>query len=148
MPAEARIRAAIVKAIRARGGRPIKYYGCVYTEAGIADELVAYKGLFVWIETKRPGEKQTPIQRRKAEEFKPHVAALGTAENVAQAMAILDTVDEMLYRLHIIADSLEEDAEAAGCDAGDWDGGSAATCRHCQLQSAAAYLRTFPLTRG
>lgn len=94
------IRAALI----ARGARPIKYHGGPYSEAGIPDLLVAYRGRFIFLETKQPGETPTPIQRKRMTElsYTPEPCALirtgpeaigGVVETVDQALSYLNAVD-------------------------------------------------------
>lgn len=62
---ETKIRVEIVNRLGRRfpGIRLIKIHGNMYQEAGITDLLGCYKGLFIAIEVKQPGEEPEPIQR-------------------------------------------------------------------------------------
>lgn len=95
MPAEVRIREQIVKAIKKRGGRPIKYYGCVFSEAGVPDLLVCYRGQFVFLEIKKPGEKATRKQLQVIDELYQAGAIGGIVMSVNAAILFLDEVDNM-----------------------------------------------------
>jgi hypothetical protein len=90
---EATLRTAIAAACRARGARPIKYHGTQYSESGIPDLLVCYRGRFVFFEVKVPGKHMTPIQRRRAEELWAAGAYGGEAHSVAEAAFYLDCAD-------------------------------------------------------
>jgi hypothetical protein len=63
---ETRLRIKIVEALKFNfpGLRPIKIHGNQYQEAGITDLICCYKGLFIAIEVKQPGEFSEPIQAR------------------------------------------------------------------------------------
>ncbi len=60
----------IKKYLKSIGAKPIKYHGSAFSEAGIPDLLVCYKGMFIWIEVKRRGQKCTPIQIAVQNELK------------------------------------------------------------------------------
>lgn len=53
-----------------RGAKVIKQHGDVYSEIGVSDLLVCYRGHFVAIETKMPGKKPTQMQERFLEEVR------------------------------------------------------------------------------
>jgi hypothetical protein len=82
----------IVKAVRDQGGRPIKYHGSCYSEAGIPDLLVAYKGAFVFFEVKLPGEKASAIQSAVMDELKDAGAIGGIVHSVNEAMNFLQNI--------------------------------------------------------
>jgi hypothetical protein len=86
----------IKAAIRARGGRPIKYHGSCYSEAGIPDLLACYRGQFVFFESKLPGEWPTAIQSAVMDQLKAAGAIGGICVNVQMAMTYLDSVDRKL----------------------------------------------------
>jgi len=98
MSLERDIRDAIVRSLRARGARPIKFYGCVYSEAGVPDLLICYRGRFIFLETKRPGEKPTPIQCNVMAELRAAGGFGGAVSSVPEALLYLDAVDsEIAY---------------------------------------------------
>lgn len=99
MARESDIRTKIVKALKNRGARPIKYYGCVYTEAGVSDLLVCYRGLFLVIETKKPGETTTPKQDSFIDSIRQSEGWGGPASSVAEAMEYLNEIDTLMGRL-------------------------------------------------
>lgn len=98
MARESDIRAKIVKALKDRGARPIKYYGCVYTEAGVSDLLVCYRGLFLVIETKKPGESTTVKQDAFIESIHRSEGFGGPASSVDEALEYLDEIDTVMGR--------------------------------------------------
>ena len=89
----------IKAAVRERGGRPIKYHGSCYSESGIPDLLICYRGWFVWIESKQPGEWSTPIQVQRQKELTKTGAIGGVCVSVGMAMTLLDAVDRKLDEL-------------------------------------------------
>lgn len=99
MARESDIRTKIVKALKNRGARPIKYYGCVYTEAGVSDLLVCYRGLFLVIETKVPGEVPTVKQKAFIDSVHQSEGFGGPASSVAEAIEYLDEIDTVMGRL-------------------------------------------------
>lgn len=106
MAKESEIRAKIVKAIKARGGRPVKYYGCVYTEAGVSDLLVCYRGLFLVIETKVPGEVPTVKQDAFIDSVHQSEGFGGPACSVEDALAYLDEIDSTMGKLGTLREIL------------------------------------------
>lgn len=82
----------IAKAVRDQGGRPIKYHGSCYSEAGVPDLLVAYKGAFVFFEVKLPGEKPSAIQSAVMDELKDAGAIGGVVYSVMEAMCFLQNI--------------------------------------------------------
>lgn len=59
----------------------------------------------------------------------------------ADLMWLLSEVAALRETLRAAAEQFEALADEAGCEAGNWDGGSAATCEHCQLRASAATFR-------
>lgn len=106
MAKEREIRAKIVKALKNRGARPIKYYGCVYTEAGVSDLLVCYRGLFLVIETKVPGEVPTVKQKSFIASVHQSEGWGGPACSVEEALEYLDEIDATMGRLGTLREIL------------------------------------------
>lgn len=106
MAKESEIRAKIVKALKNRGARPVKYYGCVYSEAGVSDLLVCYRGLFLVIETKVPGERTTPKQDAFIDSVHQSEGWGGSASSVAEAIEYLDEIDATMGRLGTLREIL------------------------------------------
>lgn len=93
MPTETAIRTQIAHYLRGIGARPIKYHGGPMSETGIPDLLVCYRGRFVYIETKRPGEHPTPIQIQRMAELDKAGAIGGVATRLIDAMIIIDLIN-------------------------------------------------------
>ena len=84
--------AHIKKAVEIQGGRPIKYHGSCYSEAGIPDLLIAFKGNFVFFEVKLPGEKPTAIQSAVMDELKDAGAVGAVVYSVHEAISFLQNI--------------------------------------------------------
>jgi len=105
---ESALSKAIRSAFAARGARCIKYHGGPYGEAGIPDLIVCYRGRFVFVETKRCGEKPTPIQLQRIAELRAFGATGGPADAVDIALLFLDVVDQDIQHLEDIDFTLRE----------------------------------------
>lgn len=70
----------------------VKTHGGKYGKRGIPDLLICYKGIFVGLEVKRPGQKPTKLQRE-------HLAAIeaagGYSEVVCSAKEALIVIEEV-----------------------------------------------------
>ena len=88
---EGRLVKAALALIRGRGGRPFKIQGGMdsYQEVGIPDILCCYRGMFLGLEAKQPGEKLSPKQQLVLDEI---VAAGG----LAQAFTTVEEVADLL----------------------------------------------------
>lgn len=64
------------------------------------------------------------------------VPSLAVAQLFAAAPELLITLQETVNLLKSYRDGLETDATEIGCNAGNWDGGSASNCEHCRLKRA------------
>jgi len=64
-----------------------------------------------------------------------NAALIVAAVNALPALLrIVDAADRAAEQFELLADQI-------GCNAGHWDGGSAATCEHCQLRASARVIR-------
>lgn len=92
---ETKLRNQIVKEVKARYGLDLylkKIHGSPYQEAGIPDLVGCFKGYFVGMEVKQPGEEPTPIQRANINDI---ISAGGYArviDSVKEAVRFLDYV--------------------------------------------------------
>jgi len=93
MKKESKIREEIVKAIRARGGRPIKFYGCIYSESGMPDLLVCYRSRFIFIETKQKGKEARKKQELVMQSLRNAGAIGGVVDSLKNAIIYFDEVD-------------------------------------------------------
>jgi hypothetical protein len=92
---ESKIVRRIRQEIEKQGGRCFKIHGeDTFQEVGIPDLLCCYRGRFVGLEVKQPGNKPSPMQRVVLNEI---VAAGGYAAvvtTVEQVVHLLATIDE------------------------------------------------------
>lgn len=56
--------------IKSKGGKPFKYFGCSYSEAGTPDILACVNGYFIAIEVKAQNGKASELQLVKIEEIR------------------------------------------------------------------------------
>ena len=82
--------------LNALGARSIKYHGGPWSEDGIPDLLVCYRGRFLYIETKRPGNKATTIQLLRMRELDASGAIGGVATSLLDATHIIDRIDQAI----------------------------------------------------
>lgn len=95
MQPEARLVKRIQDRIRARGGRCFKIHGGdnPFQEAGIPDLLVCYKGVFLGLEVKLPGEDPSTIQRKVLSEIERAGGYAVVVTTVEQVDRLLDKID-------------------------------------------------------
>lgn len=90
MQPEARLVKKIQAYIKGAGGRSFKIHGeGTYQEAGIPDLLVCYKGWFIGIEVKQPGEQASPKQR----------SVLKSIDAAGGLTAVVDSLEEVVNLL-------------------------------------------------
>lgn len=95
MQPERRLVRRIQRYVDERGGRCFKIHGGdnPFQEVGIPDILVCYKGKFLGLEVKLPGETPSPVQRKVLGEIERAggiAAAVTTVEEVARLLDKLD----------------------------------------------------------
>ncbi len=90
------IRAQIVDYLRTNGARPIKYHGGPMSEAGIPDLLVCYRGRFVYMEIKKPGEYPTKLQANRMRQLDQAGAVGAFVTCLSDAIAILNHVESLV----------------------------------------------------
>ena len=66
------------------------------SKAGWPDLICCFKGRFVGLEVKKPGQKATKLQEFKLAELKTAGAYVGAATSVDEARALLDSLDKAL----------------------------------------------------
>lgn len=96
---EARLGAQIRKACAARGAFIFKIHGGPTMMAGLPDLIACYRGIFLGIEVKMPGNKPSPIQRRRHDEINAANGAVIVAYSVSEVMTCLDALDAELDSL-------------------------------------------------
>ena len=92
---EGKLVAATRRYLRSRGARPFKIQGDSdnFQEVGIPDLLVCYRGRFVGLEAKMPGNKPSAKQiavLNEIAETEGYAAVFTTVEEVASLLAKID----------------------------------------------------------
>ena len=90
MTLEATIQRNIIVALRARGAYVAKFSA---GDIGTPDLLCCYKGLFVGLECKQPGNYPTRIQRHRMEQITAAGGIARVVRSVAEALAVLEEID-------------------------------------------------------
>lgn len=67
---EKQIENQIKKYLKSIGAYVVKYFGCTYTQAGVPDLLVCYKGRFIAIEVKTDSNKTSSLQDINIQQIK------------------------------------------------------------------------------
>jgi hypothetical protein len=83
----------IQKALRARGAYVVKIHGSVFQTAAL-DLMVCYRGRFVNLEAKQPGEAATPRQAKIIRDVARAGGRSSVVFSVEDAMRVLDDIDE------------------------------------------------------
>lgn len=74
----------------------LKIHGGVYQKAGIPDLYVAYQGVSLWLEVKRPESDTTPLQHKLMSRLLSHGVFVATVDSPQDAVAALT---EALYKI-------------------------------------------------
>lgn len=82
----------VLSRLRAEGGRWTKVHGGPFQEAGVSDILGCWRGRFVAIELKIPGEKPTKLQETYLDDIHYSGGIAGVATTVQEAIDIRDGV--------------------------------------------------------
>lgn len=88
---ETRLVRDILEALRRKGGFWYKVHGGPFQRVGLPDIIGCYKGRFVAIEVKCPGNKPTLIQQHVIGQIREAGGTVGVAYNVSQALSLLKT---------------------------------------------------------
>lgn len=80
----------ILLRLRAEGGKWSKIHGDPYQEAGISDILGCYKGRFIAIEVKCPGNTPSGLQKKYIADIVASKGYAGIAFTVQEALNIRD----------------------------------------------------------
>lgn len=87
---ETRVVGKIMDRLHAEGGFWFKVHGGPFQMAGLPDILGCYKGRFIGIEVKCPGNKPTALQLEVGNMILKAGGIFGVAYSVAEAVAIRD----------------------------------------------------------
>jgi hypothetical protein len=71
---EAAVGRRLVQLVRGGGGWVLKIHGSAYQLAGVPDYVVVWNGATVWVETKAPGGRLSPVQRAVIRTMEAHGA--------------------------------------------------------------------------
>lgn len=96
MARESGIVEAIIRELKARGAWWVKYHGHRAGKAGVPDILACYRGLFLAIEVKQPGGKQTRLQELEQQKIQAAGGISIVATSRQEAAEELDRIDAML----------------------------------------------------
>lgn len=80
----------VLSRLRVEGGRWVKNHGGPYTEAGVADITGCWKGRFIAIELKMPGEEPSELQKMFLDDIYYSNGRAGIAYSVQEALDIRD----------------------------------------------------------
>ena len=86
---ESSIQSSIMKALRKQGGLWLKTRESLAGVSGISDIIGCYRGRFIAIEIKRPGEKPRADQQAYLEIVKRCGGISGSAQSVEEALNII-----------------------------------------------------------
>lgn len=89
---EARLGAQIRKALTERGAFVFKVHGGPMMMAGLPDLIVCYRGRYIGVEVKMPGNKPSAVQLRVHEQMRRAGATVVVAYSVEDALASLHQI--------------------------------------------------------
>ena len=93
---ESRMSRRIAQEFRARGGFIFKIHGGPTMMAGLPDLCGSYRGLFVGLESKLPGNTASPAQLLRQQQIRDSGGISEVVYSVDEAMAVLDRIDARL----------------------------------------------------
>jgi hypothetical protein len=89
MTSEKSIVEAIRKYLKSIGAKTYKMHGGPFGHAGAPDIIGAYKGRFLALEVKRPGEDTTPIQKVELRAWEKAGAISGRVESLQEVKDLI-----------------------------------------------------------
>lgn len=93
-PREKSIVAGVTKRLRERGAYVVKQHGSAYTRAGVPDLLCCYRGYFLGLEVKRPGDKgPTLLQAFEMQRIETAGGRSRVVRALGDAVSLLDEID-------------------------------------------------------
>lgn len=95
---ESRLQRKIQDEIRKRGGFVFKFHGSALTMRGVPDLIVCWRGLYVGLEVKMPGEKPSPIQRHRGRQIRAAGGCAYVVRSVDEALAALERAERYAQR--------------------------------------------------
>jgi hypothetical protein len=95
MQPERRLVQKIQAYLEQQGARPFKIHGDdSYQEAGIPDLLVCYRGRFIGLEVKLPGNTPSPLQEKVLREIKGSGGIAAVVTSVEQVRNLLAKLEK------------------------------------------------------
>lgn len=96
MQPERRLVQKIVAYLESQGARSFKIHGeeGSYQEAGIPDLLVCWRGRFIGLEVKLPGNTPSPIQEKVLREIKGSGGIASVVSSVEQVRSLLAKLEK------------------------------------------------------
>ena len=86
---ETTISGNIRRYLKSIGAKAIKTHGSIFSRKGTPDIIGCYQGRFIVFETKKPGERLTPLQAYELAQWLAAGAIGGRVESVAQVKELL-----------------------------------------------------------
>lgn len=83
----------IIDRLKAEGGFWVKIHGGPMQQTGIPDIVGCYKGKFIGIEVKIPGNKPSALQKVVLKELEEAGANCGVAYSIEEALKIRDKME-------------------------------------------------------
>ena len=93
MQPEALLGRKIRVALEARGAFVFKVHGSGMMMAGLPDLIVCYRGLYLGLEVKMPGNKASKVQSRVHEKIQQAGGYAAVVYSVEEAISCLDDLD-------------------------------------------------------
>jgi hypothetical protein len=99
---ESKLSRKIMKIVREGGGYAFKVQGGPTMTAGLPDIIICWRGLFVGIETKLPGEEASAIQTHVHLQIIASGGAVFIVRNEEEALRVLDLVETIATQLGLV----------------------------------------------
>lgn len=93
---ESRLQRKIQDELKRHRAFVFKVHGSEHTMAGLPDLVVCYRGYFIGIEVKMPGNKLSKIQQRRHQEIERAGGFICVAHGVPDAMQALFAIDAFI----------------------------------------------------
>lgn len=91
---EKHLQSKILKALRSHGGWWVKYHpGPRYGQPGVPDILGCYRGVFIALEVKRPGQKPTALQEAT------HREIMDKGKGIVRVVTSVDDALSLVYAI-------------------------------------------------
>lgn len=72
-----------------------KVHGSEHMMAGLPDLIICYRGLFIALEVKMPGNKVSPVQSLRIQQIRAAQGHAYVVKSVQAALKVLDLVDSV-----------------------------------------------------